>query len=67
MFNIYAIERIFISIFASVIVYCAIRSNLAFGFVEKLPNPVVGYILFSIVAGFSETLVPNLLIKLESK
>ncbi len=65
MYIIYGLERVFISIFGSVIVYFAIKSNFVFGIVNKLEKPLYGFILFAIVAGFSETLIPNLLIKLE--
>ncbi len=63
----YALERIFISIFAAVVIYFAISSNLIFGAVKKLEPAIYGYLAFAIVAGFSETLVPNLLIRLENK
>lgn len=66
-FVLYALERVFISIFAGIVVYYAIKSNLIFGQVAKLSPPTPGYILFAAVAGFSETLIPNLLIKLEEK
>lgn len=61
----YGLERVFISIFCSVIVYFAIKSNLIFGLANELDKPILAYIVFGVVAGFSETLVPNLLIKLE--
>lgn len=66
LYVIYGIERVFISIFGAVVIYFAIRSNIVFGMVKDLPEPVTGYIVFSILAGFSETFIPNLLIKLEA-
>jgi hypothetical protein len=68
IFILYAIERIVVAIFASIAVLFAIKCNLAFGFFNnKNQNPLYGYIVFSLVAGFSETFLPNLLIKLENK
>ena len=63
----YGIERIFIAICGAIIVYFAIKSNLIFGIVNELSQPIFGYLIFAIVAGFSETLVPNLLIKIENE
>jgi len=63
----YAIERMLIAIVAGVTIYFAIKSNLIFGVVTKLEKPIFGYFIFSIVAGFSETLIPNMLITLEKK
>ena len=65
LYIIYGLERVFISVFSSVIVYFSIKSNLVFGLANELDKPILAYIVFGIVAGFSETLVPNLLIKLE--
>jgi hypothetical protein len=65
LYIIYGIERVFISILGAIIIFFAIKSNLAFGIVNELTKPAYGFILFSIVAGFSETLIPNLLIRLE--
>lgn len=67
LYIIYGLERIVIGILASVIVYFSIKANLIFGFTNSLDNPLIGYIMFSIVGGFSETLVPNLLVKLEKE
>lgn len=63
----YGVERMFIAVFAGVIVYFAIRANLIAGMVRDLPNPLYGYVVLSIAAGFSETLIPNLLIKIEQR
>ncbi len=68
IFIIYAMERIFISVVGALAVFFIIKSNLALGFLNvKNQNPLYGYIVFSIVAGFSESFLPNLLIKLENK
>jgi hypothetical protein len=63
----YGFQRIVISMFFGIIIYFAIRTNSIFGFVNDLHKPIFGYIVFSIVAGFSETLIPTLLINLENK
>lgn len=67
LYVIYGVERVFVSIFGAVIVYFAIRANIVFGIANELSRPIIGYIVYSIVAGFSETLVPNLLLKLEAE
>jgi len=67
LYVIYGFERIFISIVSAVIVYFAIKSNLIFGITEELENSTLVYIVFGVVAGFSETFVPSLLEKLERK
>lgn len=59
-------ERIVISILASVIVYFCIKSNLILGICNDMETPIYGYMVFSVVAGFSETFVPNVLRKLEN-
>jgi hypothetical protein len=65
LYIIYGFERMFISMLGALIIYFAIESNLAFGIVNELNKPIYGLVLFAIVAGFSETLIPNLLIRLE--
>lgn len=67
LYILYGIERIIIALLASVIVYFAIQADLVFSICKKMTNPVIGYIIFAIVAGFSETLVPNLLTRLEKE
>jgi hypothetical protein len=64
---IYGAERIVIAILASTIIYFAIKSDVLFGTCNKMDNPLIGYILFSFLAGFSETLVPSLMTKLEKE
>jgi hypothetical protein len=63
----YGIQRNFISMLFGIIIYIAIKSNLIFGFVNTLKDPfkpIYGYIIFSIVAGFSQKLIPSLLTEL---
>ncbi|RYE26689.1 MAG: hypothetical protein EOP45_03480 [Sphingobacteriaceae bacterium] len=67
LFVAYSLERIFISMLAAIVAYSAIQSNLIFGVIKQLKHNIFGYIIFSIAAGFSETLVPNLLIRFEDK
>ena len=63
----YAFERMLIAVVAGIIIYFAIQCNLIFGIIKEISKPIFGYLVFAVVAGFSETLLPNLLIKLEKK
>jgi hypothetical protein len=68
----YALERLIFSIFAACVVAVAVRLNLVFGFLNTLntkkPNNYqYGYVIAAVIAGFSETFLPNLLAKLEKK
>jgi hypothetical protein len=63
----YAVERMTIAGVAGIVLFFAMKSNLAFGIIQELEYPIFGYVVFSAVAGFSETLIPNLLIRLEDK
>jgi hypothetical protein len=63
----YAIERMTIACIAGLVLYFAMKSNLVFGIVQELEKPIFGYLVFAAVAGFSETLIPNILIKLEDE
>ncbi len=67
LYMLYGLERISIGLLASVIVYFAIKADLAFSICGKMNNPVIGYVFFAILSGFSETLVPNLLINIEKE
>lgn len=66
-FLIYGIERLVISVLASLVLLFSIKANIIFGFVKDSPNPFYGYMLFGVLAGFSETLIPDLLIKMEKQ
>jgi len=59
----YGFERMVISICGSIIVLLAIKGGLAFEFANK---SLFSSLLISVAAGFSETLIPNLLVKIES-
>ena len=63
----YGIERNIYSIIGAVFIYMLIKSNLLFGFVADLENHIYGVMAIGFLAGFSETLVPNALAKLEDK
>jgi hypothetical protein len=63
----YGVERNIYSIVGAVFIFVLIRSNLLFGFVSDLENQMYGIMAFGFLAGFSETLVPNALAKLEKK
>ncbi len=67
LYIVYGAERIVIAILASTIIYFAIKSNVVFATCNDMDNPLIGYILFSFLAGFSETLVPSLMTKLEKE
>jgi hypothetical protein len=54
-----AISRIFISMFSAVAVYIFIQSNLLLGLLKQADNVFVFY-SFAILAGFSETLIPDI-------
>ncbi len=60
------ISRIAISVVAGVFVYMLIRADLLVGFVMDLDSKS-GILVFAFLAGFSETLVPDILRKIESK
>ena len=61
------LERVALSAFGAIISYFMIQSSIVFGFISELNESTYGMIVLSFLAGFSETLIPNLLIKLENK
>lgn len=67
LYIIYGSERIIISILSSTIIYFAIKAEVIFGKCNTMDNPIIGYVLFAFLAGFSETLIPNLMTKLEKE
>lgn len=66
-FFIYGTERLVISILASIVLFMSIKSNFVFGALGSSTNATYGYILLGVVAGFSETLIPNLMEKMEKQ
>ena len=53
-------SRIIISIVAAVFSYFAIKSEIAFSFVGKIPEDA-GFYMIAMVAGFIEMLIPNIM------
>ncbi len=62
---VYGIERNIFSILGGVFIFFLIKSNLLFGFINSLENPLYGFMTFGFLSGFSETLIPNTLKNLE--
>ena len=61
-----SISRVILSMLSSVIIYILIKSNIILGILNKAENIYVYYI-FAVVAGFSETFIPDILKKIERK
>jgi hypothetical protein len=59
-----SISRLSISMISSVIAYILIKSNLVFGVVNESNNQNV-YLIFAVLAGFSETFIPDMLTRIE--
>jgi len=66
-YYLYGVIRMSIAILAAIIIYFAIKINLIFGFCNDLESKEIGYFIFGVLAGFSESLVPNFLSKLENE
>ena len=60
----YGFERVVVSIFGAIIALLAIKTGLAF---NVATSSTFGILLVAVAAGFSETLIPNLLVKIESE
>lgn len=60
-----AISRVFISMVSSIIIYVLIKSNLLLCIFNKEGNVYVFY-MFAIVAGFSESFIPDILKKIQN-
>jgi hypothetical protein len=60
-----SVSRVFLSMLSSVIIYILIKSNLLIGIANNANNVYVFYI-FAVVAGYSETFIPDILTKIES-
>ncbi|WP_316674814.1 hypothetical protein [uncultured Tolumonas sp.] len=61
----YGIERMIISLIGGLFILVLIKSNLIFGFLNAASNKLYPIMAFCLLAGFSETLVPNALKNLE--
>ena len=60
----YGFERMIISICGAIIALLAIKGGIAFEFAK---SSIFTILLVSVAAGFSETLIPNLLVKIETE
>jgi len=60
------VSRIMIGMIGAVLVYFLIRADILLGIISQ-SNSVFAILAISVVAGFSETLVPNILRKMESQ
>jgi len=61
----YGAERIIISIIGGVFIFILIKGDLIFGFIGDGKSQIYAIMAFCLLAGFSETLVPNTLKNLE--
>lgn len=66
-FVFYGLERIFLSLLNSIVIVIAIKSGLFLGFINEIETPMWGYLFFSIIAGYSETFIPDILTKIEKE
>lgn len=67
LYILYGVQRMCISVLAAAIVYFAVEGDLIGSIINKMGNRTVGLIIFGILAGFSETFVPNFLSDMEKK
>lgn len=61
----HGIERNVFSVIGGAFIYVLIKSNLLFGFVNTLEDQFSGLMVFGFLSGFSETLIPNALKRIE--
>ncbi|QEZ93105.1 hypothetical protein [Proteus sp. CD3] len=66
MYSIYGAERLVISLIAGVVIYSLVRSGLMFSGLISNDGNMFMLLMLSFVSGFSETLIPNSLSKIES-
>jgi hypothetical protein len=66
-FQIYGFQRVLIPSLCGALAYALIKGDLIFSFILKTDNPTLGIMVVCAVAGFSETLIPNALKKIESQ
>lgn len=64
---IYGVARNLFSVVGGLFVFWLIESNLLFGFISTLDEKLYGLLAFGFLSGFSETLIPNSLKKLENR
>jgi len=64
---IYAIERMIIANLSGLVVYVIIKCGIVLSFVNELSHALFGYMALSIISGFSENYIPDLLIKIQEQ
>jgi hypothetical protein len=64
---VYGIERMLIASLSGIVAYVLIKAGIIMALVNDAENPLYGYMAISLVAGFSENYVPDLLVKMEKK
>lgn len=67
VYIIYGIERMIIANLSGLVAYVLIKCGIALSFVNDLSNPLYAYMAISIISGFSENYIPDLLVKIEKK
>lgn len=65
LFCVYGVQRIIIASLCGVMSYILIRGDFIFTFILKADNSTLGIMAVCAAAGFSETLIPNALKKIE--
>lgn len=62
----YALERLFLAVLASICAFVLMKANLVLGVLNN-PENIYGLLSAAIIAGFSETFIPDLLSKIEKE
>lgn len=63
----YGIERMIIANISGIVAFVLIKSGFVLSLIKDVKEPIYGLIAVSILSGFSENYVPDLLIKMETK
>lgn len=66
-YEIYGVQRILLASICGVIAYILVASDILLSFMTKSPNSQLALMAICILSGFSEKLIPNALLRLESK
>ena len=66
-YYIYGTQRIILASLGGIFTYIVITSGVFFGFILKSENPLLAIMALCVASGFSETLIPNALRKLENE
>jgi len=67
VYMLYGIERMIIANLSGIVAYVLIRCGIALSFMNDVSNPLYAYMTVSILSGFSETYIPDLLLKMGAK